>query len=108
MKDIDNTPEKNNYTGEPIDVNAKKEYVNQVIKSFVKEHVVNNIPQVPPQSIESNKRVRLIYFRKCVLWLSYLSQPLNTFLNLVRKYFFQIIFVTFKNPLSCDAADFIN
>jgi hypothetical protein len=67
MKDIDNTPEQNNYTGEPIDVNAKKEYVNQVIKSFVKEHVVNNIPQVPPQSIESNKRVRLIYFRKCVL-----------------------------------------
>ncbi|CAB4020327.1 PREDICTED: uncharacterized protein LOC107345372 [Paramuricea clavata] len=60
MKDIDDTPEQNNYTGEPIDVNAKKEYANRVIKSFVTEHVVNNIPQVPPQSIESNKRVTLI------------------------------------------------
>ena len=46
LENVDDKPTQNTYTGQQIDADAKKTYVNEVIKSFVQQHVVHNIPQV--------------------------------------------------------------
>ena len=50
MENVDDKPTQNTYTWQQIDADAKKTYVNKVIKSFVQQHVVHNIPQVQAES----------------------------------------------------------
>lgn len=50
MENVDDKPTQNTYTGQQIDADAKKTYVNEVIKSFVQQHFVHNIPQVQAES----------------------------------------------------------
>jgi hypothetical protein len=59
MGKIDDKPSINCYTAEPIDMHAKKTYVYQVIKSFVEQHVVNNIPKLNTQAPKSKQVVQL-------------------------------------------------
>ena len=50
MENVDDKPTQDTYTGQQIDADAEKTYVNEVITSFVQEHVVHNIPQVQTES----------------------------------------------------------
>jgi len=55
METVEDQPKKNEYTGQPNDVHAKKEYVNTTIRQFVQEHVVNQVPELSTEAPTSNE-----------------------------------------------------
>ena len=55
METVEDQPKKNEYTGQPNDVHAKKEYINTTIRQFVLEHVVNQVPELSTEAPTSNE-----------------------------------------------------
>lgn len=54
MEKTDGVPQQNVYTGDPNDKQAKQAYVKDVLKCFIEEHVVTNLPELNQQAPISN------------------------------------------------------
>lgn len=54
MECMEDTPTKNLYDGSEIDVERKRMHVHEVIKSFIEEHVVNQVPELSTMAPVSN------------------------------------------------------
>lgn len=50
MEKTDGVPQQNVYTGDPNDKQAKQAYVKDVLKCFIEEHVVTNLPELNQQA----------------------------------------------------------
>jgi len=54
MEKTDGVPQQHVYTGDPNDKQAKQAYVKDVLKCFIEEHVVTNLPELNQQAPISN------------------------------------------------------
>lgn len=54
METLAEDPKKNIYTGDPNDKQTKQTYVKEVVKSFIEDHVVANVPELSQKAPTSN------------------------------------------------------
>lgn len=54
METLAEDPRKNIYTGDPNDKQTKQTYVKEVLKSFIEDHVVANVPELSQKAPTSN------------------------------------------------------